>query len=75
MTYQELVVTIKNLPLEQRLALIEVVAQSLRADMTVQGERLSSLARVRGMLTGEEEQPSDDELTDDYTDYLIKKYA
>jgi hypothetical protein len=75
MTYHELVVSIKKLPPEQRLSLMEVLAQSLKVDMSLQGERASSLERVRGMLKGEEVSPSKDDLENDYTDYLIKKYT
>lgn len=75
MTYQELVASVKKLPPEERLSLMEVLAQSLKVDMALQGERPSSLSRVRGMLKGEGPPPSDDELKNDYTEYLIEKYS
>jgi hypothetical protein len=75
MTYQELVVTIKKLTPEQRLSLMEELAQSLRGDIAWRGERQSSLERVRGMLKGQETPSTDEQLQKNYTDYLIKKYA
>ena len=75
MTYQELVRTIQILPLAERLSLLEVLAQSLQADMQVEGGRPSSLDRVRGMLKTNGPAPSDQELEEDYTNYLIEKYA
>lgn len=75
MTYQELVTTIKKLPPEQRLSLMEVLAQSLRADLPDQTRRPSSLSRVQGMLKVDGTVPTDEALSDDYTDYLIEKYA
>ena len=75
MTYQELVTSIKKLPLEQRLSLIEVVTQSLRTDLPVKSTRTSSLERVRGMLKVEGVLPNEQELSDEYTEYLVEKYA
>lgn len=74
MIYQELVTSIKKLPPEQRLSLMEVLAQSLRADLSAQVARSSSLVRVRGMLKGEGKLFTEQELADEYTDYLIEKY-
>lgn len=74
MTYQELVVSAKKLSPEQRLALMTELAQSLQMEMSMQRERPSSLARVRGMLKVEGGTPTDEELTNDYADYLIKKH-
>lgn len=75
MIYQELVTSIKKLPLEQRLSLMEVLAQSFRDDLPAIATRSSSLARVRGMLKVEGIIPTDQELADEYTDYLFEKYA
>ena len=75
MTYQELVQTIQTLPLAERLSLLEVLAQSLQADIQTENVRTSSLARVRGMLKPDGPAPSDRELKEAYTDHLIEKYA
>ena len=73
MIYQELVTTVKRLPLQQRLRLMEELAYSVRAELPVEGKRPSSLARVRGMLKVEGEPPTDQELIDDRIDHLIKR--
>lgn len=39
MTYQEIVTSIKKLPPEQRLSLMELLAQSLRADLSPKAEQ------------------------------------
>lgn len=39
MTFQEIVRSIKKLPPEQRLSLMELLAQSLRADLSSNAER------------------------------------
>lgn len=75
MTYQELVKTIQTLPLEERLSLLEVLTSSLRADFPGKGVRPASLAEVRGMLKVEGPAPTDEEIENGYTDYLIEKYA
>lgn len=75
MTYQELVETIKTLPLDQRLSLLEVLTHSLQADMSPTAPRHSTLARARGLLRTDEPTPSDQDLEETYTDYLIDKYA
>jgi hypothetical protein len=74
MTYQELVKTIKRLPPEQRRSLMAVLEQSLVVDMPAQPDRPSSLERVPGMLKGNGSPPSDQELNDDYTEFLKEKY-
>lgn len=74
-TYQELVTTITKLPVEQRLSLLEVLAQSLRADLPSRTAQTSSLDRVRGILRPNGPPPSDQELADSYTDHLLEKYG
>lgn len=73
--YQELATTITQLSLAERLALLEVLAQSLREDMQTSPQRQSSLVRVRGMLKSDNPLPSKTELDTAYTDYLIEKYT
>jgi len=75
MTYQELVKTIQTLPLAERLSLLEVLTLSLQADFPEKGVRKASLVDVRGMLKGEGLAPTDEEIENGYTDYLIEKYA
>jgi hypothetical protein len=71
MTYQELVTEIENLPLAEQLSLMETLARLISRPPA------SSLERVRGLLKPApgESMPTDAELAEDYTDYLLKKYA
>jgi len=76
MTYREMAVEIERLPLDEQLALLEVLSRSLRKTLTQSNTRKSgkSLKLVRGMLKPDGPMPTDEELKEDYTDYLIRKY-
>jgi hypothetical protein len=75
MTYAELVAGVRRLSAVERLALLEVLARSLREDFAAPARAGSSLERVRGMARPDGPLPSDQELHDAYVDYLVKKYA
>ena len=75
MTYQELVRMIQTLPLSERLSLLVVLTQSLQDDIRVEAGQKSTQARVRGILKADGPPPSDQDIEDNYTDYLIEKYA
>ena len=62
----ELVTTVTQLSFEQRLALLALLARSLRTDALVRETRAPSLARVRGMIKPDGLLPSDEELRDDW---------
>ena len=53
MTYQELVAKITRLPHEERLGLLQVLAQSLREELAPPPGPGPSVNRVRGMLKPE----------------------
>lgn len=74
MTYSEIVNTVKNLPYEQKVSLIELLAQSLRDEQKQAGSQQSSLSKVRGLLKSNDMPQTKQQLTDDYTNYLIEKY-
>ena len=74
-TYQELVKTIQGLPLSERLSLLEVLTHSLQTDIQYVHGQKSSLTRIRGMLKVNGPALTDAEIEDDYTNYLIEKYA
>lgn len=78
MIYQELVTEIRDLPLVEQLSLMETLSQFIsRRLVKSTPTAASSLTRVRGMLkpAANAPIPTDTELADDYTDYLMKKYA
>jgi len=77
MLYQDLVSEIENLSLDKQVSLMEMLFKSIqrrtRPRRTVPAP--DSLARVRGMLKPTGPLPSDVELANDYSAYLIQKYA
>ena len=76
MIYRDMVTEIVKLPVEERLLLLEELTRSLRADLSAQ-ERSAGASRPklsRGMLKPVGPLPSDNDLRQDYTDYLIRKY-
>ena len=70
MPYQELVQTIQNLSLAERLSLLEVLAQSLQVDLQTEKAHASSLARARGLLKPDGPLPTDQELKAVYAEFL-----
>lgn len=76
MTYREMAAEIERLPLDEQLALLESLTRALRKTLTQSStqEPDQSLVLVRGMLKPDGPMPTDEELKQDYTDYLIKKY-
>ena len=76
MTYREMAVEIERLPLNEQLALLEALTRALRKTLTQSDtkEPGKSPKLVRGMLKPDGPMPTDEELKQDYTDHLIKKY-
>ena len=88
MTTTEMAGELEKLPLAERLALIEMLTRSVREEIAsttvqpdTQHERVaiqprpgSSLSRVLGMLKPDGPMPTDEELKEDYINYLIRKY-
>jgi len=69
---------VERLPLKERLTLLEILARSVQREISAQtGKRKeSSLGRVLGALRSEHKlPPSDEEMKEDYINYLIKKYS
>lgn len=71
--YQDIALAARELPVEQRLALIEELAHSLVEEWRAAEPGASSLDRLRGVLTGAD-APSSHSVREAYTDYLIEKY-
>ncbi|MCX6030470.1 MAG: hypothetical protein NT169_14375 [Chloroflexi bacterium] len=72
MTYREMALGIGQLPLNERLMLLE----EFRIDLTTTPKPVIRRAPklVCGMLKPKGLAPSDRELREDYEDYLIEKY-
>ncbi len=77
MLYQEIVTEIENLPLAEQLLLMETLARLVSRRTSRRSASQTSLEQVRGMLKPApgEPMPTDADLADDYTDYLMEKYA
>lgn len=75
MTFQNLLTEISQLPLDERLALLEVLTHSLRTELRRTPRDGSPVNRVRGLLKPAGPLPTDVERKDDYTRYLIEKYT
>ena len=77
MIYQEIVTEIENLPLDKQLSLMETLARSISRRGSRRSAPKTSLEQVRGVLKPApgEPMPTDADLADDYTNYLMKKYA
>lgn len=73
-TYQDIVVAVRQLPNEKRLTLLEELVHLLATEWQPPRSGESSLDRVRGMLKPDGPIPSERELRDSHTDYLIEKH-
>lgn len=76
MTYCDLVAKFKQLPIDERLLLLEELMRSLRLDVaaTMKQQKRGAPKLWRGMLKPTGPMPSDQELEDAYVDYLAEKY-
>lgn len=74
MTYQEIAVQIRRLPLRERLELLDVLARSLKDELE-SAQPKSSLERIRGIGKPDGVPPTDAEVNEDYTNYLLRKYS
>lgn len=77
MTYQDLVTEIEGLPLAEQMSLMETLFRLVSRTAGSPIDHAGSLQRVRGLLKPgpNELMPTDAELDNKYTDYLIRKYA
>ena len=73
MKYEEILSVVSRLSLDEQLRLIEILSRSIRTKIELKPERKSSLALMRGILKPDGAMPTDEELKEDYVDYLIKK--
>ena len=72
--YSEVVSKLKYMSQAEKLALMKVLADSLNQEVP-KTRRKQSLKSLYGALRPKEGRiPTDDELKQDYTDYLAKKY-
>lgn len=72
MMLDDLVLEIRQLPLTSRLALVGLIAESVREELATATPDTFPL--VMGMLRPEGELPTDQDLKQAYIDYLDDKY-
>jgi DNA-directed RNA polymerase specialized sigma24 family protein len=85
MTREEIIQEINQLPPDERKAIAETVLRGVQEEVAVDSERpasevsreekIAAFHRLRGMLQTEGPPPTDDELKDDYVNYLQEKYS
>jgi hypothetical protein len=75
MTHEQLIKEIRQLPLEQRMELLEAISRSVREEMRPRETRESIVRRLRGIAKPDGPPPSDEEIKEDYTRYLMEKYS
>ena len=93
MTQQQLIEQIRQLPIVDRIALLEEISRSLREDLEsgngaaqeaevseaeIQRRReakMSAVRRLSGVARPDGPPPSDEEIKEDYTRYLMEKYS
>jgi hypothetical protein len=75
MTHEELIKEIMQLPLEQRMEILETISRSLREEMRPREQKESIVSRLRGIAKFDGPPPTDEEIKEDYTRYLTEKYS
>lgn len=76
MRYHDIADQVRQLPIEQQLLLLEELTRTLRRALTPKSRPQTPNVPLlrRGMLKTNGPTPTDEELADAYTDYLIEKY-
>ncbi len=75
MTYREIVAEIERLPEAEQKALLLWLVKRARIETRRDQSSTPPAKLVRGMLKSEGPVPTDQELHDDYVEYLIRKYV
>ena len=75
MTYREIVAEIERLPEAEQQALLLWLVKRARIEPRRVNKEIPPATLVRGMLKPEGPLPTDQELHDDYVEYLIRKYV
>ncbi len=75
MTHEELIKEIMQLPLEQRIKLLTEISRSVTEETRPQERRMAAVRRLRGIAKFDGPAPTDEEIKEDYTRYLMEKYS
>jgi hypothetical protein len=78
-TLQEILEEIPRLTTREQLMILQALSSALSASVTdtnaPSAEREAAVDRLYGALRSSGEPPTDDELREQYTDHLSKKYS
>ena len=89
MTHEELIKEIHRLPLDEKKVILRAIERSVQDEQQYAGksgsidnedhqsteERLAVVERLFGILKREGEAPTDEELKEEYANYLAEKYS
>lgn len=88
MTREEIVKEAQQLPLAERKAAVEEISRSIQEEIQTNGsaatnskqlisleDKLAAFHRLEGMLKTDAPPPTDEELKEDYINYLAEKYS
>ncbi|HEX8146327.1 MAG TPA: hypothetical protein VF591_03910 [Pyrinomonadaceae bacterium] len=75
MTRQQLLSEIERLSLAERVELLEAITRSVREELRPRTRTPGAAARLRGIARPDGAPPSDEELKEDYVNYLDGKYS
>jgi hypothetical protein len=75
MTYQGIVQAVNQLSLQERLALLELLARSVRLDLADSRQDMPLSEQLYGILEQGGTLPADEELHEDYTNHLLQTFA
>jgi len=87
MTREELIREIEQLPLAEREAAVEELRRGIQEEIRANGSaeseeqskrierKLAAVNRLRGLFKTGAPPPTDEELKEDYANYLMKKYS
>lgn len=75
MTHEELIKEVKELPINERLMVLDAISQSVREDEQSPTSRVSVVDQLWGIAKPDGPLPSDEEMKEDYIRYLTEKYS
>jgi hypothetical protein len=84
MTREEIVKEARQLPVAEREAVVEEIARSIREETRGNAsatgrsnleEKLAAFHRLQGLLKTDVPPPTDEQLKEDYINYLAEKYS
>lgn len=73
---KDLLEAIRELPLDEQRRLLSALTESIRLDMALtEPRREIPVNEIRGIAKPDGQPPSDEEITEGYTDYVSEKYS